>query len=76
MTQVPQAEPEARSRNDFGGNEPWQTPAIGTPEHAALVDAIKQNFPEVYSAPKDSGNGKQFREPHPEISRNQSPPWA
>ena len=76
MTQVQKVEPDVLSGNDFGGNEPWQIPAIGTPERAALLDAIKQNFPEIYSDPHDSGKGKQFREPHPDVSPNHPPPWA
>ena len=29
---------------------PHQNPAtiVGTPEHAALVEAVKRNFPEIY----------------------------
>jgi len=29
---------------------PRQNPAtiVGTPEHAALVEAVKRNFPEIY----------------------------
>ncbi len=63
MTQVPQAEPDEISSNDFGGNENWQIPAIGTPEHTAFVGAIKQNFPEIYSAPIDAGKGESLRKP-------------
>ena len=74
MTQVPQAEPEAVSQNDFGGNETWRIPAIGTPEHAALVDAIKQNFPEIYDDPNAPGNSEQFCDSPGWISPNHFPP--
>lgn len=67
MTQVPKAEPDASSSNNFRGNETWQIPAIGTPEHAALVEAIKQNFPEIYVTPNDSSMGKQLRDHSPEL---------
>jgi hypothetical protein len=48
MTQVTKAEPEALSRNDFGGNITPRIPTIPPAEHAALLDAIRLNFPEIY----------------------------
>jgi hypothetical protein len=29
---------------------PTQALVVGTPEHAALVAAVKENFPEIYEA--------------------------
>jgi hypothetical protein len=63
MTQVTKVEPEALSKSDFGSHEAWCVPAIGTPEHAKLVDAIKQNFPEIYQDPNDSERIEPYRGP-------------
>jgi hypothetical protein len=59
MTQVTNAEPEALSRNDLGGNKSNRIPAIPPAEHAALLDAIRLNFPEIYDDQHDSVNREQ-----------------
>ena len=32
--------------------------AVGTPEHSALVDAVKHEFPEVFAPQANSGNAQ------------------
>jgi hypothetical protein len=32
--------------------------AVGTPEHSALVDAVKREFPEVFAPQANSGNAQ------------------
>jgi hypothetical protein len=59
MTQVTKAEPEALSRIDFGGKKMTRIPAIPRAEHAALVDAIRLNFPEIYDDRHHSVNREQ-----------------
>jgi hypothetical protein len=63
MTQVMNESPETRSRFALGGNEAVDSPQIGSPEHAALVDAIKLNFPEIYETAKDAEISADFGEP-------------
>jgi hypothetical protein len=63
MTQVAKVEPELLSRNRSLGMRARRYPAIGTPEHAALVSLIKLNFPEIYEDPKDSQEERQHCEP-------------
>jgi hypothetical protein len=63
MSQVTNAEPEDLSGDDPMCNENRRFPAIGTPEHTALVEAIKLNFPEIYMNADGSGNGAQAGQP-------------
>ena len=63
MTQVVNVEPEFLSKNRSVDMRAWRYPAIGTPEHAALVSLIRLNFPEIYEDPEHSQNGHQVREP-------------
>jgi hypothetical protein len=63
MTQVAKVEPELLSRNRSLDMRARRYPAIGTPEHAALVSLIRLNFPEIYEDPKDSQEDEQRCEP-------------
>jgi|CZKZ01.1.fsa_nt_gi hypothetical protein len=63
MTQVVNVEPEFLSKNRSVDMRGRRYPAIGTPEHAALVNLIRLNFPEIYEDPEDSQNGQQVCEP-------------
>jgi hypothetical protein len=63
MTQVVNAEPEVLSEVELRQNETAQILPVGSPEHAALVDAIKQNFPEIYQAPDRTEIGKSYGKP-------------
>jgi hypothetical protein len=63
MNRVTNAEPDPQSRNDMGSNEKRLFPAIGTPEHAALVEAIKVNFPEIYHTRETPGSDEKFVQP-------------
>ena len=76
MSQVMNVEPECPSRNRTADKKSWRYPAIGTPEHTALVDAIKLNFPEIYDHPNASGIRRQYGEPVALSSAIQPPPWA
>jgi hypothetical protein len=58
MSQVRKVEPETLSGIDPMDKQTNGFPAIGTPEHAALVAAIKLNFPEIYANLDDSAAGE------------------
>lgn len=62
MTQVLKAEPDKLSKPEFRGDGVPQNPPIGSPEHADLLKAIRQNFPEVFEDPQQPGVCKQFGE--------------
>ena len=57
MSQVMNESPETLSKLEFGGHEASVIPPIGSPEHSALVDAVRLNFPEIYDAPEDANIG-------------------
>jgi hypothetical protein len=63
MSQVMNESPETLSKLELGGNETSVIPPIGSPEHLALVDAIRLNFPEIYEAAKDAKMGTHCGEP-------------
>jgi len=63
MTQVMNESPETQSKSAFGGNESVVFPPIGSPEHSALVEAIRLNFPEIYEAAEDAKIAAHFGEP-------------
>ncbi len=65
MSQVMNEGPETLSKLEFGGNETIVIPSIGSPEHLALVDAIRLNFPEIYEITKDAKKGTNCGEPVP-----------
>jgi hypothetical protein len=62
MTQVMKAEPDALSKLEFRGEQTPQNPPIGSPEHADLLKAIRQNFPEIFDDPQQSEVCEQFGE--------------
>ena len=76
MTQVTNDEPDALPKSDLAGNGPGGIPAIGTPERAALVNAIKLNFPEIYVALENCGIGESYAQPPEWSSPSQPPPGA
>ena len=63
MTQVMNESPESLSKLEFGGNEASVSPPAGSPEHAALVESIRQNFPEIYHAAESLEIAEPCREP-------------
>jgi len=63
MTQVSNDEPDALPKNDLTGKAPEGIPALGTAEHAALVNAIKLNFPEIYIAQENCRMGEPYVRP-------------
>ena len=64
MSQVKNESPETLSRMEFGGNQTdSDSRPIGSPEHLALVDAIRLNFPEIYEAAEDAETGTHCGEP-------------
>jgi len=65
MTQVMNESPETQSRFALGGNEAMVSPQVGSPEHSALVEAIRLNFPEIYEAAEDAKIGAHYGEPVP-----------
>ena len=62
MTQVTNVEPEALSRIEPEKRETAHLPQAGSIEHAALVDAIRLNFPEIYEAPDYARIGRPYGE--------------
>jgi hypothetical protein len=62
MTQVVNVEPEYLSRSHSVDMRTRRYPVIGTPEHTALVNAIRLNFPEIYDEPNDTETGQQLFE--------------
>lgn len=51
MTQVFLPEHDDQSENSLPTEGTRRVPAIEAQEHAALVEAIRQNFPEIYQRP-------------------------
>ena len=63
MSQVMNESPETLSKLEFGGNETSVIPPVGSPEHSALVDAIRSNFPEIYEAAESARISAHCAEP-------------
>ncbi len=63
MSQVANESPETLSKLEFGGSETTVIPSNGSPEHLALVDAIRLNFPEIFEAAEDAKTGTHCGEP-------------
>jgi hypothetical protein len=57
MSQAIGLEPENPLGNLVPSMEARQVRAMGIHEHAALVEAIMLNFPEIYEDPLDSNQG-------------------
>ena len=62
MAQVLNAQPETQSLMQFGDDEKAQNPLVGSPEHAELLKAIRQNFPEIFEDSPRSGIRKTYGE--------------
>jgi hypothetical protein len=57
MTQIIRAEPHDQQENCLPCKQASYVPSAKTAEHAALVEAIRLKFPEIYQAPAASQNG-------------------